>query len=59
MEVLGNNGLPRFLEEDQEWHSVYFEVVDSVRGKIGHGAVRKWYMLSPIGVVNGTTVQTG
>lgn len=43
-EVLGENGLPRFFEERQEWHSVYFDVHDSVRGMIGEGAVRKWYM---------------
>lgn len=55
-EVLGENGLPKFFEEKQEWHSAYFDVIDSVRGKLGYGAVRKWYMLDSL---NSTGLETG
>ena len=47
-EVLGENGLPKFFSEKQEWHSAYFDVIDSIRGKLGYGAVRKWYMLDSL-----------
>ncbi|KAL9070692.1 MAG: hypothetical protein Q9161_004746 [Pseudevernia consocians] len=48
-DVLGDeNGLPKFFRETQEWHSAYFDVVDGVRGKLGIGAVRKWYMLGSL-----------
>jgi len=46
-EVLGAEGLPRFFEEYGYWTSTYFEVMDGARGKLGEGAVRKWYQLEP------------
>ena len=46
-EVVGEKGLMGFFKQTNEWHSVYFDVVDSRRGKLGNGAVRKWYMLEP------------
>ena len=52
-EVLGDDGLLRFFQEKEEWHSVYFDVVHSTRGKLGYGAVRKWYMLGSLGSVGG------
>lgn len=55
-EVLGEEGLPKFFREKQEWHSAYFDVVDSVRGMLGYGAVRKWYMLDSL---NSTGLETG
>ncbi|KAL9136837.1 MAG: hypothetical protein Q9175_001962 [Cornicularia normoerica] len=55
-EVLGEDGLPKFFREKQEWHSAYFDVVHSVRGKLGYGAVRKWYMLDSL---NSTGLETG
>ena len=55
-EVLGENGLPKFFNEKQEWHSAYFDVIHSVRGKLGYGAVRKWYMLDSL---NSTGLETG
>lgn len=55
-EVLGENGLPKFFREEQEWHSAYFDVLHSVRGKLGYGAVRKWYMLDSL---NSTGSETG
>ena len=58
-EVLGENGLPKFFQEKQEWHSAYFDVIDSVRGELGHGAVRKWYMLEPVGGANSTGLVNG
>lgn len=57
-DVLGENGLPGFFHEKQEWHSAYFDVVDSVRGKLGEGAVRKWYMLESV-VVDGAGLESG
>lgn len=44
-EVVGANGLPKFFRENEGWCSIYFEVVDSERGKLGDGALRKWYLL--------------
>ncbi|KAL8740125.1 MAG: hypothetical protein Q9184_008527 [Pyrenodesmia sp. 2 TL-2023] len=41
--VLGMDGLPEYFVAERYWTSVYFEVVDSRVGKIGEGAVRKWY----------------
>lgn len=55
-EVLGENGLPKFFQEEQEWHSAYFDVIHTVRGKLGNGAVRKWYMLDSL---NSTGLETG
>lgn len=46
-EVLSEKGLPKFFEEYGYWTSTYFEVMDGVRGKLGEGAVRKWYQLEP------------
>ena len=48
-EVLGENGLPKFFRETEEWHCAYFYVIDSARGNLGYGAVRKWYMLESVG----------
>lgn len=42
-EVLGENGLLKFYKTERYWTSNYWTVVDSVRGEIGSGAVRKWY----------------
>lgn len=53
-EVLGENGLPKFFEVKQEWHSAYFDVIDSRRGMLGYGAIRKWYMLDPVVARNST-----
>lgn len=58
-EVLGENGLPKFFQEKQEWHSAYFDVIDSIRGKLGNGAVRKWYMLESVGDANSTGLGSG
>ena len=44
-EVLGANGLPSYFRAYDIWRSTFFDVVDSERGKIGHGALRKWYMV--------------
>ena len=55
-EVLGENGLPTFFRVYDVWTSTYFDVMDSKRGKLGIGAVRKWYQLeeSSIGGINGS-----
>lgn len=58
-EVLGEKGLPGFFEHYGYWTSTYFEVMDSVRGKLGEGAVRKWYQLEPPSGGNGTVVGGG
>ncbi len=58
-EVLGENGLPKFFQEKPEWHSAYFDVIDSIRGKLGYGAVRKWYMLEPVGGANSMGLGNG
>ncbi len=58
-EVLGDNGLPKFFQETEEWHSAYFKVIDSVRGELGNGAVRKWYMLEPVGGTNSKGLRNG
>ncbi|KAL8816090.1 MAG: hypothetical protein Q9223_004844 [Gallowayella weberi] len=43
-EVLGEKGLPQFYAERKFWVNTYFDVVDSRRGTLGHGAVRrKWF----------------
>lgn len=47
-EVLGDDGLPKFFNQRQLWHCVYFDVMHSTRGKLGEGAVRKWYMLESV-----------
>jgi len=52
-------GLPKFFEEYGVWTSTYFDVIDSVRGKLGEGAVRKWYQLEPPIIGNGTVVGGG
>ena len=52
-DILGENGLIKFFKEKQEWHSVYFDVIDKRRGELGQGAVRKWYMLEPSRNVTG------
>ena len=50
-EVLGPNGLPKFFRSTEEWHSIYFTVTHSIRGDLGNGAVRKWYMLDSLAYV--------
>lgn len=57
-DVLGGNGLPKFFEIKQEWHSAYFDVIDSRRGKLGYGAIRKWYMLESEGGKNSTRLES-
>lgn len=42
-EVLGERGLVGFFRETRLWHTVYFDVVDTVRGVVGEGAVRRWW----------------
>ena len=44
-EVLGENGLPRFFETTQQWHTVYFDVMHATEGQLGNGAVRRWWQL--------------
>ncbi|KAL8921431.1 MAG: hypothetical protein Q9208_005757 [Pyrenodesmia sp. 3 TL-2023] len=41
--VLGRDGLWGFFVRERYWTSVYFDVVDGRWGKVGEGAVRKWY----------------
>ena len=52
-EVFDENKLARFFQGKQEWHSAYFYVIDSIRGKLRYGAVRKWYMLESVDGANG------
>ncbi|KAI4240287.1 MAG: hypothetical protein L6R40_005223 [Gallowayella cf. fulva] len=52
-QVLGENGLSKFFRQEGYWVSTYFDVIDSTRGKVGYGAVRKWYQLKPPGVGRG------
>ncbi|KAI4237345.1 MAG: hypothetical protein LQ349_001902, partial [Xanthoria aureola] len=43
-EVLGERrGLVRFFETTGNWHTVYFAVVETGRGVLGEGAVRRWW----------------
>ena len=42
-DVLGEDGLVKFFRETRMWHTVYFDVVDSARGVVGEGAVRRWW----------------
>ena len=42
-EIVGEHGLPAYFRQDRIWRSIRFEVFDVVRGKLGVGAVRKWY----------------
>lgn len=52
-EVLGENGLPRFFETTQQWHTVYFDVMHAREGQLGDGAVRRWWQLGlPQGIVD-------
>ena len=44
-EVLGENGLSTFFRQEQYWYNTDFEVVDDVRGRLGEGALRRWYQL--------------
>lgn len=41
--VLGRDGLVKFFLEERYWTSTYFDVMHSRWGKLGEGAVRKWY----------------
>ncbi|KAL8785613.1 MAG: hypothetical protein Q9213_003267 [Squamulea squamosa] len=50
-EVLGENGLRRFFEVERYWHTVYFDIVHSVRGIVGEGALRRWWQLEGFGEV--------
>lgn len=58
-EVLSAKGLPKFFEDYGYWTSTYFDVMDSVRGELGRGAVRKWYQLEPPNVGDGTVAEGG
>ena len=42
-EILGARGLPAYFRQEKIWRDTHFEVFDFVRGKLGEGAVRKWY----------------
>ena len=55
-EVLGENGLLTFYVTTQLWHTVYFGVVHTTRGELGHGAVRRWWQLEPPNGANDTSV---
>ena len=55
-EVLGENGLLTFYVTPQLWHTVYFDVVHTTRGELGHGAVRRWWQLEPPNGANGTSI---
>ena len=48
-EVLGENGLGKFFETTQQWHTIYFGVVDATQGQLGEGAVRRWWQLESPG----------
>ena len=52
-EVLGEHGLPKFFRTTRYWHTVYFDVIHTTRGEIGHGAVRRWWQL---GLPNGRNI---
>lgn len=52
-EVLGENGLPKFYDITQEWHTIYFTVLHKTRDELGTGAVRRWWQLDPFDGVNG------
>lgn len=41
--VLGIDGLPKFFVKERYWTSTYFDVMHARWGKVGEGAVRKWY----------------
>ena len=43
-EVVKDNGLASYFRQQQEWYNTEFELFDDIRGKLGEGAVRKWYM---------------
>ncbi|KAI4112354.1 MAG: hypothetical protein LQ345_006484 [Seirophora villosa] len=36
-------GLPAFFRREKYWTSIYFDVVHADWGRVGEGAVRKWY----------------
>ncbi|KAL8667325.1 MAG: hypothetical protein Q9202_000899 [Teloschistes flavicans] len=42
-EVLGEHGLRDFFETTHNWHTIYFDVTHATRGKLGYGAVRRWW----------------
>ncbi|KAI4199413.1 MAG: hypothetical protein LQ350_004638 [Teloschistes chrysophthalmus] len=42
-EVLGENGLRKFFLTTLEWHTIYFDVMHTERGKLGYGSVRRWW----------------
>ena len=44
-EVVGEEGLVKFFETTQQWHTLYFIVVHAVQGPLGTGAVRRWWQL--------------
>ena len=41
--VLGEGGLVKFFLGERYWTSTYFDVMHVRWGKVGEGAVRKWY----------------
>lgn len=51
--VLGENGLLKFYEATNQWHTVYFDMFHTTRGELGKGAVRRWWQLEEVGGVNG------
>ena len=44
-EVVGEEGLVKFFETTQQWHTMYFHVVHATEGYLGSGAVRRWWQL--------------
>ena len=44
-EVLGLEGLVKFFETTQQWHTMYFHVIHATEGYLGSGAVRRWWQL--------------
>lgn len=58
-EVLGEDGLPGFFQQERYWYSTYFDVMHKERGKLGYGALRKWYQLEPPNGSNSTDISSG
>lgn len=57
-EAVGENGLLDFYETTQQWNTVYFTLVDATRGRLGQGAVRRWWQLEAPRSMNETVSQS-
>ena len=51
--VVGEDGLPKFFQITQLWHSIDFALMDTMRLEIGHGTIRRWWQP---GLTNEVTV---